>query len=382
MRKKVVRGTLPRYVQARTLADGDIHYRFNPPQSLIDSGVVSRTELGVDLRRVRHIAKELNDKIDEHRNKQEQLRGLKSNHNLNRLVQVYTESYDFEKLKDKTKKDYLYFLSIIQSSFGNVNYKNVTSQMVKEEYEQWLKRGISFANHVATMGVQLYNFAIYREYCTFNPFVTIKKQTPKQRKTIWTEKDVQTFLDVAYSDFSTRNVGLIIHMAYEWCQRLGDMRLLTWDSIDFETQRLNLQQSKRGAIIQLPINDDLIEMLTQQKNEFGFQQYVSPQTKPTGGVYEPYSLYLLSKKGRVIMRQAGLSEELRLMDLRRTGITQIAETGVSLAAIMSVSGHQSVASLKPYVRHTYEAAKTALTNRANRVKSISTADKESDIYND
>ena len=36
----------------------------------------------------------------------------------------------------------------------------------------------------------------------------------------------ESCLDAAYGDFSTRNIGLIAHMAYEWCQRVGDMRLL------------------------------------------------------------------------------------------------------------------------------------------------------------
>ena len=30
---------LPRYVQARTTASGEVVYRFNPPQKLVDAGV-------------------------------------------------------------------------------------------------------------------------------------------------------------------------------------------------------------------------------------------------------------------------------------------------------------------------------------------------------
>ena len=39
---------LPRYVQQRVSPSGDISYRFNPPQMLIDAGVVERYELGTD----------------------------------------------------------------------------------------------------------------------------------------------------------------------------------------------------------------------------------------------------------------------------------------------------------------------------------------------
>ena len=48
-----------RYVQKRKLADGKTHYRFNPPQTLVDEGVVKRKELGTDLRIVRVIGNSL-----------------------------------------------------------------------------------------------------------------------------------------------------------------------------------------------------------------------------------------------------------------------------------------------------------------------------------
>ncbi len=68
--------------------------------------------------------------------------------------------------------------------------------------------------------------------------------------------------------FKTRNLGLIVQMAYEWCQRVGDMRLLKFSSIDFDTGVLNLEQSKRRAVVLLPISDDLLDMLQQQEGRF------------------------------------------------------------------------------------------------------------------
>ena len=55
---------LPRYVQERVSPHGVISYRFNPPQTLVDEGVVSRQEYGTDLKEVRSIVKELNADID------------------------------------------------------------------------------------------------------------------------------------------------------------------------------------------------------------------------------------------------------------------------------------------------------------------------------
>ena len=90
-------------------------------------------------------------------------------------------------------------------------------------------------------------------------------------------------LDAAYSDFSTRNIGLIAHMAYEWCQRLGDMRLLTWDVIDFEARTLTLEQSKRKADVHLPISDDLCDMLSQQAHDFWLSEVRGTSSIPHQG---------------------------------------------------------------------------------------------------
>jgi len=285
------------------------------------------------------------------------------------LIDKYYTSNDFKMLRDRTKKDYQYFLGVMCDSFGDVNFDKLTSKQAKHAYEEWVERGISFANHICTVSSIVYRYAIDMEYTKVNPFASVKRKTPIQRKVVWTEGDVRNFLDTAYSEFQWRSLGLIVHMAYEWCQRLGDMRLLTWDNFDLDERKLYLEQSKRRAEVTLPIEDDLLEMLIQQEQDFGFQPYVVPRTTPVQGQYHPYSMERLSKAGRAVMRQAGLSEELRLMDLRRTGTTQMVEAGVPMGQIMSVTGHSNPQSVKPYMKNTFASANNALTTRKAHGKS-------------
>ena len=285
------------------------------------------------------------------------------------LIDKYYTSNDFKMLRDRTKKDYQYFLGVMCDSFGDVNFDKLTSKQAKHAYEEWVERGISFANHICTVSSIVYRYAIDMEYATVNPFASVKRKTPIQRKVVWTEGDVRNFLDTAYSEFQWRSLGLIVHMAYEWCQRLGDMRLLTWDNFDLDERKLYLEQSKRRAEVTLPIEDDLLEMLVQQEQDFGFQPYVVPRTTPVQGQYHPYSMERLSKAGRAVMREAGLSEELRLMDLRRTGTTQMVEAGVPMGQIMSVTGHSNPQSVKPYMKNTFASANNALTTRKAHGKS-------------
>lgn len=370
---QVVRGSvmpkLPRYVQQRVSPSGGITYRYNPPQKWVDAGLVERGELPSDIREARKVVREYNNRIDKYREEQSKIVKLNKSSTVADLVDFYYQSNDFSMLRDTTKVDYRYCLSELCAAIGSKPYLSVTSKVAKQVYEEWVKRGVSFANHVATASSRVFNYAITMEEATVNPFGNIKRKQAKQRKVVWEHEHVINFLDVAYSSFEYRNVGLIVQMAYEWCQRLGDMRVLTWDNIDMEARQLYLRQSKRRAEVFLPISDDLHYMLKQQKSDFGFQKYVAPYPKSEGGVFSPYRMERLSKTGRRIMREAGLPEELRLMDLRRTGVTQMVDKGVPLPQIMSVTGHNHVSSVRPYMKHTYESANSALTQRNVCVKS-------------
>lgn len=368
VRKTQLRGELPRYVVARHLANGKLQYRFNPPQSLVDAGVVSRSELGTDLRKVRFIAKELNDKIDAYRAELDEIPKIYKTSPFKKLVDAYYKSNDFLMLKERSQSDYKYFIDIAMKDLGNIPLERITNRRASHLYEQWVKRGIQLANHVATVVSKVFNYAIAMDYIVSNPFAGIKRKKPKQRKTVWTKQDIIQFLDVAYSDYKTRSIGLIVQMAYEWCQRIGDMRVLKWDNLDLDNQRLTLEQSKRRALVHLPISDDLTEMLRQQFDELGFQDYVAPRPVPSDGMFHPYSMLYLSTCFRSCARLAGISDELRMADIRRTGTTEMVEAGVPISNIMQVTGHQSMQSVMPYMKHTLKGAEVALDMRKQKDK--------------
>ncbi len=303
---------------------------------------------------------------------------------LNKLLQDYLSSYDYKQLRDETKAQYKYFANILMNTEvdGKALYlldcDKVTTRMAKTAYNEWCDRGIHLANHAISVTRILFNHGVREELCQTNPFATVRKRAAERRKVVWGRGDVQKFLDEAYADFSTRNIGLIAQMAYEWCQRLGDMRMLTWDAIDFDAQTVHIKQSKRRAEVFLPISDELHSMLVQQQEDFGFQEYVAPRPRPIRGKYEPYTLYKLPLYAREVMDAAGLPKELRLSDLRRTGTTEMVDAGVGMAQIMSVTGHANPQSVQPYLKNTLASADRALTDRKIHAISIASAAKESD----
>ena len=175
--------------------------------------------------------------------------------NLHDLVHKYYLSNDFNVLADKTKHDYQYCAGVLLAtevdgkSLSEIRLTKMTGAIARRAYEQWLGRGIYQANAITSVARKVYSFGMEMGYAESNPFATYKRKTPHSRNTVWTKDQVRQFLDVAYADFKYRNLGLIVQMAYEWCQRVGDMRMLQFSSIDFDKGVLNLQQSKRRSCL-------------------------------------------------------------------------------------------------------------------------------------
>ena len=82
-------GLFMRYVQKRVLGDGKTHYRFNPPQYLVDEGVVCRKELGTDVLSVKTLAKDFNKTIDAFRTNKKQIQNIKRTSTLSDLIDSY-----------------------------------------------------------------------------------------------------------------------------------------------------------------------------------------------------------------------------------------------------------------------------------------------------
>jgi len=291
------------------------------------------------------------------------------------LSDKYFLSNDYRSLSYKSQVDYSYFMNVVldtiveKKSLSTTNVKYMTGAKARQAYEQWLTRGVQMANHVCAVARKMYSFGMEMGYVETNPFATFKRRATKPRKVVWTREQISKFLDTCYSDFQYRSLGLIAQMSYELCQRIGDMRTLRFDTIDFDNRVLNLEQSKRGALVHLPLEDSLYEMLCQQKADFDFQEYVAPYPIPRNGSYSPYKLDRLSRHARDAITLAGLPNSLRIADLRRTGTTEMVEAGVPMGQIMAVTGHANPSSVKPYTKNTYTSAENALTARKKHVTS-------------
>ena len=288
----------------------------------------------------------------------------------NDLVTYYRTTPQFLALRLRTQRDYDYCIdrSVVtvvkaNKTLGEARLDKITVSECKVAYQQWLKRGVRTANLTSTTVSILLNTAVELGLMANNPMKFVTKMQTKPRKVMWTVDQVRLFCDTAYSNYEWRSIGLIVQMAYSFAQRIGDMRSLKWENINFEERRLDLEQSKKRAEVHIPILINMYRMLEQQHKDFGFQEYVAPHPYPRNGGYSIYADVDIGRMVNRVKEEAGLPKELTAMDMRRTAITEMVEAGVDTTQIMAVSGHNSPNSMRPYIRHTYKSAASALDKR-------------------
>ena len=279
------------------------------------------------------------------------------------VVVEYWGSDAFRKLGSASQKDYYDCLRVINDDVGSMSMKRLSVSLMQQCYIIWLERGIYRANKIAAIMSILINWAKKNGISIENPMPLLEKTPNPQRTVMWEPEQVNKFLTTAYSEWKWRSIGLIVQMAYEWGQRVGDMRMLTWAAINFDKKRCDLVQSKRGAEVHLPISDTLMHVLKQQHETFGFQCLVTPQVQPSDGSYKPYTKEMLHVYVNAVLEAAELPSYLTAMDMRRTAITEMVEAGVDITQIKQVSGHTNINSLTPYIKHTYTGASEALAQR-------------------
>ena len=289
--------------------------------------------------------------------------GKRIKETFNELVDLYKGSNEFKDLQPTTRQQYTYWLRLASEALpSDVGYKDITGAVANKTFEIIDEgKGTVLANRVLAVCRRLYSYAIRMDVIDTNPWRKVKTKREESRRIVWTREQVTSFLDTAYQEWETRSIGLIAQMCYEWCQRVGDMRTLTWDAIHFEDKYVKLVQSKRRAQVKVPISENLLSMLTEQNGALDFQDYVAPNVVDN---MKPFNMYRISGWVNKIKKKAGLPDDLRLADLRRTGTTEMVEAGVPLPQIMAVTGHSTPASVTPYMKNSLTSATEACTLRS------------------
>lgn len=151
----------------------------------------------------------------------------------------------------------------------------------------------------------------------------------------------------------------VVFTALRTLMRLGNILDLTWRNVDIKhkTIKLKPKENKTGATVEIPITDDLIEVL-------GPPGVVDERVFPTAptdrrGVTKPFAS---------AVERAGVPK-CTFHDLRKTGATQLLDAGVPLHVVQAMGGWKRPdVLLKFYARASHKAKREAADVLAGLVR--------------
>tara|TARA_R110002051_G_scaffold3186_2_gene17250 strand:+ start:2435 stop:3211 length:777 start_codon:yes stop_codon:yes gene_type:complete len=221
--------------------------------------------------------------------------------------------------------------------------------------------GIRFANYTLQIVTRAWNVLMRYDLLTRNPWQFVERSKVEPRNTVWNAEDFRLFLETSFAEPKWRNIGLLVRINVELGQRIEDIRLAKWENFDLEDKlyRREVIQKTKERIPGIPLSNNVVKMLEQQKEVYDFQEWVVPHPFTLA----PYSEGQISKCFRSIMSCADLPSRLQLRDIRRTVLTDLANSGATDTEIMAYSGHKNRESLNPYVRISTEQARNAAAKR-------------------
>ena len=291
------------------------------------------------------------------------------------VIEKYKQTPEFKtKIRaNKTRVQYEYQLQrLCDIKLDNVPVKDIVIgdlTVAKCQHIYWQlvesasasSSGIRFANFTLQIVTRVWNVLMKYDLIDKNPWCFVERGKPAPRNTVWNTEDFTAFLNTAFSVPRWRNVGLLVRINVELGQRIEDIRLSEWENYNLTdylyTREVILKTNERIAGI--PMSDALVRMLKEQKEVYGFQQWVVPNPI----ALEPYSENNVSRIFRKIKVAANLPSRLQLRDIRRTVLTDLANHGATDTEIMAYSGHKSRESLMPYVCINTEQARNAANKR-------------------
>ena len=209
---------------------------------------------------------------------------------------------------------------------------------------------------------------------TNNPFVDVKLPKAHVRRVMWTPEQVTEM--IKFCDANGRvSVGTAITICYEWMQRPVDVRLLKW--ADFQDEGIGeFTQQKTKAEMRIPVTVGIAERL-KLHSKHNTDDFIIRDERTSGKPYTADRLTTVFAEMRLAsgilpkVRDKGKKNEdgsyvytnVRLADLRRSGVTHGSECGCTHDELMAISGHKNIASLMVYSVITETNAHNALAKR-------------------
>ena len=186
-----------------------------------------------------------------------------------------------------------------------------------------------------------------------NPFSNVRRmKSDAKTREAFTPEELKTIFDNL--DGFTRP---LFTLAVWTGLREGDICTLKWSDIDLERRLITRETRKTGAIVRIPISDQLYSLLEstpRSKSEYVFPKHAEMYLANPSGVSYRVKQYLEGLGIQTTRKPEGRTRAISVKDLhscRHTFCYYAGLAGIPLAVVQAVVGHMSPAMTAHYTAH-------------------------------
>jgi integrase len=244
------------------------------------------------------------------------------------VLQSYQASGEFYGLAERTRRDYVDKIKLIEAKFGDFPLSALSARGARAVFMEWRDKLAATSRRQADYALQvlarILSWGHNRGLVSANPCARGGRLYRGSRvDKIWTADDEAAFLKSASAHFH-----LPLLLALWTGQRQGDLLRLPWSAYD--GTHIRLRQRKTGARVVIPVGAPLKAALDAAKKH-------GPLIL-TNSWRRPWTSHGFQASWGIAARKAGIVG-VTFHDLRGTAVTRLAIVECTEAQIASITGH-------------------------------------------
>ena len=255
------------------------------------------------------------------------------------LIAEFKASSEFKQLGEKTKKDYLRYIKLIEEEFGDMPLEAVEQPGARGEFKSW-RDGMATnprkADYAWTVLARIFSVAKDRGRISINPCERGGRlyESGGRLDKVWSETSIGLMMESA-----SKPLVDALMLALWTGQREGDLLKLKWS--DYDGKYIRLMQSKsirhgkksKAKRVTIPVSGPLKVYLDAMKEEKrGLFMLMNTRDEPwTEDGFR-------SSWGKAFER-AKIDEDLTFHDLRGSAVIRLALAGSTVPEIATFTGH-------------------------------------------
>lgn len=268
------------------------------------------------------------------------------------LVKLYQMSPDFQEIAPKTRQDYQAHLNYLNplsdaplSRFTKEEIRRIRDKKYKQARESGRGDGTRSAKYLVQVISKVMQWGMDSGRVTFatNPATGAGKMKRRigavktARERAWTDEEVSRMLQSA-----TGGIRMAVALAVYTGQRQSTVLNMEWD--DIRNGRINVKQSKTGAVLSIPIHPELYGYLQESLSFEGrIVRNASGEAYTSDGFRTMYGRVASALKKAGLLRQ-----DMTFHGLRHTAATRLADAGATDREIMAFTGHSQASMVGLY----------------------------------